>query len=371
MKKQTYHIILLCISIILLCLYFGKNIIYEGNETQSSLVSTATPPDIPGANKMLDSVSGLKNDVKLEKDTAKSEAELAELAEKAAKSISGRKEGEISDLKKKILKALKDIIESAFTQPVLFLPLTNNAKNYAKPLEIIDPTNRTVETNKNLSGDVTNLEYVIKDNKSCVLFKNEFNNYLSFPVNVALQFSFCFWIYVDIAEPTPHYYTAVSLTNKKFMSPSIQVDIDNNKIVIFSALPTAWSLKHIYPVQQSGWIHLIYTFNCDRNKNNARVDVYANKKKITNIKKLDIKKHIKPKPWEKRQHPWENHSSFRFFQHDPSNKNLVLYTPDTFIIGRSGDNGRAYKGHIRQFIYYAMKLNQTQINDVYKYTEYG
>jgi hypothetical protein len=359
MKKQTYHIILLCISIILLCLYFGKNIIYEGNETQSSLVSTTTPPDIPDASKMLGTVTGLKDEVKIETDKAKSEAELADLAAKAAKAISGSKYNEITDLKAKILKALKDIIDSAFTKPVLFLPLTNNAKNYAKPLEINDPTNRTVETNKNISGNVTNLEYVVRENKSCVLFKDQKDQYLSFPVNVALQFSFCFWIYV---EPTPHYYTAVSLTNKQYMNPSIQVDIHNNQIMIFSALPTHWSMMHIYPVQKSGWVHLVYTFTCDGRKNHARVDVYANKQRITNIRKQAPKKPIRP---------WEKRPPFRFFQDDPENRNLVIYTPDTFIIGRSGDNFRAYKGHIRQFIYYAMRLNQTQINDIYKYTEDG
>ena len=348
MKKQTYHIILLCISIILLCLYFGKNIIYEGNETQSSLVSTTNPPDIPDANKMLGTVTGLKAEVKIETDKAKSDAELADLAAKAAKAISGSKQNEITDLKAKILKALKDIIDSAFTPPVLFLPLTNNSKNFAKPLEINDPTNRTVETNKNTSGNVTNLEYVIKENKSCVLFKNDFHHYLSFPVNVALQFSFCFWIYIDTAEPTSHYYTAVSLTNKQYMSPSIQVDIHDNQIMIFSALPTHWSTKHIYPVQKSSWVHLVYTFTCDGRKNNAQVDVYANTQRITNIQYLASKKPL------------------RFFQDDPENRKLVIYTPDTFIIGRSGDNGRAYKGHIRLFIFYAIKLNQTQINDIYK-----
>jgi len=357
MKKQTCYIIFIFTIIILLCLCFGKRIIHEGNE--SNIVSTSTPADIPGAKDRLTKTGGLKDDVIIDKDAAKREAEIAELAKQAAMSISGRKEGEISDLKTKILKALRDIIDSAYTPPVLFLPLINNAKNYAKHLEIKDPTNQTVDTNKNISGGITNLEYIIKDNKSCVFFKNEFDNYLSFPVNVSLYFSFCFWIYVDLTDQTPH-YTVVSLTNKTYMNPSIQVDIINHHIVIVSALPTHWSMYHIYRVQQSGWIHIAYTFKCNDDKNNAEVNVYLNKEKFTNI-------YIPPYP--KRLRPWEKRPPFRFFQNDPDNRKLVLYTPDTFIIGRSGDTQRAYKGYIRRFLYYAMELSPKQIENIYRFTE--
>lgn len=350
MKKQTYHIILLCTTIILFCLFFGKAIIHEGitGASESNIVlSDASAPNIPGAMNDLTDTTLLKTDVKNDKDIAEQEKKQAELAEQAAKVLKGKTEAELKKYTDDLTKVLKDIINSAFTPPVLYLPLVSDAKNYANKLSgVEDPTNTTTYTNKNIQGSTTTLEFTKKGNKPCIYFRNDPNHYLSFPVNFSRAFSFCVWIYVDTTDKT-HQYTAVSLTNKKYMHPSVQVDIiDGNHVLTASSLPQNWTIWHDYHVKESGWVHITYTFSCDSEGNNVKVDMYANANNVG-------------APYKPSSAP------LKLFQFE---RPLIKFFPDTFIIGRSGNTLQYYKGHIRQFIYYSMKLSQEQITDIYNYT---
>ena len=43
------------------------------------------------------------------------------------------------------------------------------------------------------------------------------------------------------------------------------------------------------------------------------------------------------------------------------------YAADKIILGRSGDNGRAYKGYIRQFYLYERVLNANEVTQLFEF----
>ena len=345
-KKQTGYIILIFISIILLCLYFGKSIIHEGNEgTTTTMSTTGGSVSYPIAQQNLQTVSGIKKEATTDLTEATNAAIIKEREIAAANALINIRTGESQNYDERIRMTLQYIIDSTITPPVVYLPLYINAKNIAKKSFPGDPSNMMNDANVDINGRTTNITYYQYNGKQYAYFQNDMNNYLSFPFNLSPAFSFCFWIYVDVNDN--NYYTVVSATNKQYLIGSIQVDIVGGRFLVFNGLPKRhdnWTIFHDYTVNTSGWTHVAYTFVGPTTAN-----VYINKnqsKFVQNFKTEEL----------------------AFFTNvkDPE---LLKFSPDTFIIGRSGFNDRAYVGRVRDFSYYAMTLNIDQITNIYNYTK--
>ena len=239
---------------------------------------------------------------------------------------------------------------NAKVPPLVNLPLQKDAINTAKDLGISDPSNLTKQMNVDINGNTTKLNYTTIEGKQCVKFifnntewndvNNSFINYISFDFVNPPQFSFCVWLYKDQMDMTQlsnysNYYTAISVTNKNWI-PSIQFDIWGNKIWIYSSLPNQWSVRHQYEVS-SGWTHIAYIYD---KMSNYYTAMYINGVKVS-----------------------EQNGTGDFL---PGGK--TENTPNTFIIGRSGDLGRGYNGYMHDFSYYSMVLKPTDVSDIYNNT---
>jgi len=179
---------------------------------------------------------------------------------------------------------------------------------------------QTVTTN----GSVT---YTTIAGKMCAYFNNSFSNYLSLPFTPRTTLTICFWLYaIDSGG-----YTAVSITNSSF-NPSLQVDLPNSTTTqIPTAMPSQWTNVPSGAYGGPGqWAHFAITVNY-----------------TTFVEQLYI------------------------------NGSLVSTATGTgatgiaqtlFVLGRSGDNGRAFYGYLRQFLFYPRILSASEISAIYTNT---
>lgn len=163
-------------------------------------------------------------------------------------------------------------------------------------------------------------------NRPCALFNNNMNNFLTFPFSNIPKFSFCYWMYVPVSDNTE--YTLISYTNSRWL-PSIQADIMlGNNIKMVFALPKHWNdYYHKDLDYRDRWTHVTYTID----QNNFTAQLFVNGKPVANVK----------------------------------GTGPLGYTPDRFIIGRSGDHGRAFRGGISDFRIYDKVLKPEDISKIY------
>jgi hypothetical protein len=195
-----------------------------------------------------------------------------------------------------------------------YLPLlTNSADNGGTP--------KTVTTN----GTVT---YTTVAGKQCAYFSNSLSNYLSFTFTPSTRITLCFWLYcIDTS-----YYTAVSINNGS-LNPTLQVDINpsTNITNIYTAMPSQWSIVPSGNYGGAGqWAHFAITLNY-----------------TTYLEQLFIN---------------GNFIAAATGSGAPSIAQTQIW------LGRSGDNGRAFYGYLRQFCYFPTILTQAQIVAVKNYT---
>jgi len=225
------------------------------------------------------------------------------------------------------------------TNPVVKLNLYYDANNSATNITN-DMTNIITQANVNINNNPTSIYYTNIAGKQCANFKNDMNNYLSFPFLYVPQFSFCFWVYIDPNDN--NYYTVVSVTNKEKMNPGVQVDIRARDIMIYNALPinNSWYPIHRYTTQNTSgsWQHICYTYD---SKNNYNTLLYINGVLVSSLNG--------------RGPLLGNEESY--------------YFPNRIIIGRSGDNYRAYNGYVHDFSYYECVLPVDLIVNHYNLTK--
>ena len=194
------------------------------------------------------------------------------------------------------------------------LPMLTNSAD-------IGGTPQTVTTN----GTVT---YTTIAGKQCAYFSNSLSNYLSLPYVNQTQLTLCFWLYCIDAG----YYTAVSINNGA-LNPTLQVDINTstNNTIIFTAMPNQWAITPTGDYGGPGqWAHFAITLNYST----YFEQLYINGTSVATA--------------------------------TGSGSPSIAQTQ--FWLGRSGDNGRAYYGYLRQFCFFPTVLTQTQIQAVQKYT---
>jgi hypothetical protein len=194
-----------------------------------------------------------------------------------------------------------------------YLPLLTNSTD-------IGTIPQVVTTN----GSVT---YTTVGGKQCAYFPNSFSIYLSLPYLNPTQFTVCFWYYpIDSG-----YYTFISVTNSG-LNPALQFDTTGaTNLTSYTALPNQWSISPTVTVPGVGnWKFIAWTLN----QTTFAVQFYVNGVLATTAT--------------------GSGTSF-------SSRNL-------WFIGRSGDNGRAYNGYVRQFAVYNRILTLAEINTYYTET---
>jgi hypothetical protein len=131
--------------------------------------------------------------------------------------------------------------------------------------------------------------------------------------------------------PASAYYTMASFTTAAF-NPSIQFDVPNGTtIAMYTALPTQWTVA--FTVTTPGpniWNFITVTVN----QNSSVETVYMNGSN----------------------------------QVSSTGTGPFSLSPTTFILGKSGDNSRAYAGFIQNFMYFNTILTGAQINALYEQT---
>jgi len=200
-------------------------------------------------------------------------------------------------------------------KPITYLPLRNSLINLG-----------TEQRGVNTRG---NVGFANLDGMQSVFFRNSFNDYL-FVDHVPYDFTFAFWLYVADRGG----YTAVSygaLNFRNIDNPSIQCDFNGGQHVGFhAALPSRWRSIGTNHTFENRWTHFTYTVN----QSNYETKLYING---------DLRGQTKGQG--------------------------RLGNPSYhFILGRSGDNGRAYYGGMHDFIVYNSILNDDQIRTVYELT---
>jgi hypothetical protein len=194
-----------------------------------------------------------------------------------------------------------------------YLPLATNSTD-------VGGTPQTVTTN----GTVT---YTTIASKQCAYFSNSLSNYLSVTYVPQTQITLCFWLYViDSGQ-----YTAVSINNNA-LNPTLQFSpVGGNFFYAHTAMPNQWTNipQGSYP-GPGQWVHFAITVNYAT----YFEEVYVNGTSVSTVTGTG----------------------------PPT-------IPQTNIwLGRSGDDGRAYYGYIRQFCTFPSILTQAQIQSVITFT---
>lgn len=208
--------------------------------------------------------------------------------------------------------------EISLSNAPIYLPLTSNTNNIG--------TGKAATT---VYGPVIITNY---GNKQCAIFNNSLSTYLTVPFSNSnyLNITFGYWIYPIDAG----YYDPASIGNTNMNQTEVfQTDISGgNSISMIAHLPNYWTINEAYNVNYlNKWTHVVYT--CSQ-VSPYLVQMYIN----GNLVK--------------------------------SKKGSGSFTniPNIFIIGRSGDQGRAYNGYIREFFAFNSVLNSSDINSIYNST---
>jgi hypothetical protein len=215
-----------------------------------------------------------------------------------------------------------------------------NIESFSQPNDILSKANILLKLEDNTSDSGLSNTHVITigsvkfthiDNKKCVLFNNSMNDYLKFKYTNTDKFTLAYWIYVIDAGG----YTALSISSGNFANiddPVFQADFYNgNFIANYVALPVRWTAATNYTNNYVGkWMHLTYT--CDQST--FKTQLFMNGNLVSNA----------------------------------TGWNRLPTHPNTYIMGRSGDWGRAFKGYIRYFCQYNSVLSPEDIKNLYDVT---
>jgi hypothetical protein len=199
----------------------------------------------------------------------------------------------------------------------------NNPINYLKLDTASTDTGSSPQT-VTTAGSVT---YTTIAGKQCAYFSNSMSNYLYFNFLNPTQLTFCFWVYIiDNGS-----YTEVSISSVGGWDPSLQCDMNGTGVYGFFAVPTQWAVSIGYANSNTGnWVHLAYTVN-----------------QSTYVCQLYVNGTLRA---------------------SGTGSGALGKNKSHFILGRSGDNARAFYGYLRQFCVYNSILTAAQIQSIYNLT---
>jgi hypothetical protein len=163
--------------------------------------------------------------------------------------------------------------------------------------------------------------------RRCAVFNNSLSNYLSFPYINSTNFTICFWYRpLDSAA----YYTVASITNSGF-DPALQVDIVNSPtgVTVSVMIPNKWTVSRNFGSSGAGlWYHIAITVN----QSTFAVQIYF---------------------------------QGNFTASGTGSSPSAISSRNLFVLGRSGDNGRAFNGYVNQFMFFNSILSATDIFNIF------
>jgi hypothetical protein len=195
-----------------------------------------------------------------------------------------------------------------------YLPLETNAID-------IGTSPKTVTTNGTVS-------YTTILGKACISFNNSISNYLSFPMINSYGMTIAFWFNYNT---TGTYFTMASFTTAAY-SPSIQFDLTPTTNFMYAALPTQWTMS---PSANNSGVNTWNFITITINQSTYVQNVYMNGS----------------------------------FASTATGSGAFSLSPNLFLIGKSGDNGRGYQGYIHRFMFFNTVLSAAQVNTLYKETD--
>lgn len=163
--------------------------------------------------------------------------------------------------------------------------------------------------------------------RQCAVFNNSLSNYLSFPYINSTNFTICFW-YRPL--DTAAYYTVASITNSGF-DPALQVDIVNSPtgVTVNAMIPAKWTVSRNFGSSGAGlWYHITITVN----QSTFAVQVY-----------------------------FQGNFTVSGGGSSPS----AISSRNLFVLGRSGDSGRAFNGYVSQFMFFNSILSAADIFNIF------
>jgi hypothetical protein len=129
---------------------------------------------------------------------------------------------------------------------------------------------------------------------------------------------------------TGTYFTMASFTTAAYI-PSIQFDLTPTTNLMYTALPTQWTMS---PSANNSGINTWNFITITINQSTFVQNVYMNGS----------------------------------FASTATGSGAFSLSPNLFLIGKSGDNGRGYQGYIHRFMFFNTVLSATQVNTLYKET---
>ena len=199
-------------------------------------------------------------------------------------------------------------------QPDNYLKLYKDSKDTGKSPQI-------VTTNGNVS-------YTTIEGRQCAYFDNNKNNYLSFEYRNPPQITISHWVYViDKGE-----YSTMSLTKTPlpfvWSSPVVVPVIEENNVILLVALPSKWHVDVRFGFNCIGkWTHICFVID----QINHKVQLYIN----GNLVK------------------------------EGTGGTGIIPPSNLIVIGKAGDDYRAFNGYISEFGVFNTVLNAGQIKDIY------
>ena len=201
-------------------------------------------------------------------------------------------------------------------KPVTYIPLINDAQDYGSKKQT-----------PKISG---NVQFQTASSKQCAYFNNNMNTWISVG-NAANQdtFTVCFWMLLKSST----YYTVVSRTDPSMNNPTVQFDIVAGQMPLnaYLALPSPWTVG---AAQQGGSMPLNTWYHVGLVVSGKSGTMYIN----------GIKQ-------------------------GTSNGGAPMPQRDIWLLGRSGDMGRAADVCLRQFALWDYALSQDNINTVLNQTK--
>lgn len=198
-----------------------------------------------------------------------------------------------------------DSFANLITRAKTYLPLQTNAVDSGSSPQTVTTT-----------GSVT---YVAIGGKTGAYFPNSMSTYLTVPFTRPNYATVAFWMYVIDAT----YYTAVSISSSAW-NPTLQFDTTSSTTIgVYSAMPNQWiTNSQTYP-GTARWVHVAATIDYV----SYQVKVYIDGALTSTV----------------------------------SGSGAPSISQTNLVIGRSGDNARAFNGYIRQFAFFESLLTPTQI----------
>lgn len=157
-------------------------------------------------------------------------------------------------------------------------------------------------------------------------FDGTMDNYITFPYRGWDVWTASWWFCT--MDYGGYYYTMASITSPAWV-PFFQADLDPNMVRNIVALPNHWTDVKNVPVKTPWtWHHITYTFNSATKS----VEIYVNGE---------------------------------YKEKSTGSNNFPATSNPFFVLGRSGDHGRGFKGMISEFKMFYGVLNASQIRQIY------